>query len=148
MKQLDNLFGQTGLPSNSVEEKTEFRPPESVAQFEQANWNYNNSNGVSGVQNFIHSQQLFQHPYQAKMESSQLMHSKPAYFDSQKPVSFPQQQHLLSDSQFSDVPSKGRSSARRPPHALVTFGFGGTIVILKNCSTFDTDSSFGRKVRP
>ncbi|XP_044491395.1 protein transport protein SEC16B homolog isoform X3 [Mangifera indica] len=144
-KQLDNLFGQTGLPSNSIGEKTEFRPPESVAQFEQANWNYNNSNGVSGVQNFIHSQQLFQHPYQAKMESSQLMHSKPAYFDSQKPVSFPQQQHLLSDSQFSDVPSEGRSSAGRPPHALVTFGFGGTIVILKNCSTFDTDSSFGRK---
>ncbi|XP_031269712.1 protein transport protein SEC16B homolog [Pistacia vera] len=144
-KQSDNLFDSTSHVNNSAEGKAEFRPSGSVAQFEQANWNLDNSNGVSGFQNFIPSQRFSEHHYQTKMESSQLMHFKAGYFDSQKPVSFPKQQQLLSDNQFPYVPSEGRSSAGRPPHALVTFGFGGKIVVLKNCSTFDTNSSFGRK---
>lgn len=33
------------------------------------------------------------------------------------------------------TPSEGRSSAGRPPHALVTFGFGGKLVVMKdNCA--------------
>lgn len=37
-------------------------------------------------------------------------------------------------SQFSYTPNEGRSTAGRPPHALVTFGFGGKILVMKDVS--------------
>ncbi|KAK8934949.1 hypothetical protein KSP39_PZI014831 [Platanthera zijinensis] len=43
-------------------------------------------------------------------------------------------------SQFSYTPNEGRSTAGRPPHALVTFGFGGKILVMKDVSS--SSSSF------
>ncbi|KAA8521376.1 hypothetical protein F0562_012062 [Nyssa sinensis] len=43
---------------------------------------------------------------------------------------------------FSYAPNMGRSSAGRPPHALVTFGFGGQLIVMKDNTSLST-SSYG-----
>ncbi|XP_023916411.2 protein transport protein SEC16B homolog [Quercus suber] len=63
------------------------------------------------------------------------------YFGSQ-PVNF-SQQSFESVHQTSYASNVGRSSAGRPPHALVTFGFGGKLLVMKNSNSSLSSSSFG-----
>ncbi|KAI4327126.1 hypothetical protein L6164_019625 [Bauhinia variegata] len=62
------------------------------------------------------------------------------YPGSQKSVSY-SQQSFQGANQFSYGTHVGRSSAGRPPHALVTFGFGGKLIIMKDSSLLS--SSYG-----
>ncbi|KAJ4727188.1 Protein transport protein sec16 [Melia azedarach] len=140
--QLDDLFGSAGRVNTFGEQLTGFRPSGLVSPFEQASQSAGSSNEVSMFQNFVPFQQFSQHHYQTKMVPDHHMHFKPAYFDSQTSVSFAKQQ-LQSGSQFSYAPSEGRSSAGRPPHALVTFGFGGKLVVLKNDGSHGSKDSLG-----
>ncbi|KAI3453486.1 hypothetical protein Pfo_010149 [Paulownia fortunei] len=55
------------------------------------------------------------------------------YYSNQNSVNF-SQQHIQS-AQISYAPAAGRSSAVRPAHALVTFGFGGKLIVLKDNSS-------------
>uniref|UniRef100_A0A803ND44 Protein transport protein sec16 n=1 Tax=Chenopodium quinoa TaxID=63459 RepID=A0A803ND44_CHEQI len=53
------------------------------------------------------------------------------HYSSQNAAAVPQP--LFSNAHHvSYTPSEGRSSAGRPPHALVTFGFGGKLVVMKD----------------
>ncbi|VVB08259.1 unnamed protein product [Arabis nemorensis] len=45
-------------------------------------------------------------------------------------------------------PSTGRSSDGRPPYALVNFGFGGKLIVMKDNNGSLQSSSFGSQVRP
>ncbi|KAK4422899.1 protein transport protein SEC16B [Sesamum alatum] len=54
-------------------------------------------------------------------------------YNNQNPVDF-SKQHIQS-AQISYTPAAGRSSAGRPAHALVTFGFGGKLIVLKDSSS-------------
>ncbi|CAA0842324.1 Protein transport protein SEC16B homolog [Striga hermonthica] len=54
------------------------------------------------------------------------------FYSNQNPVTFPQQQSL--NAHISHTPASGRSSAGRPPHALVNFGFGGKLIVMRNNS--------------
>lgn len=141
-KQPDNLFGSAGHLNNSAELQLGFRPAGLVASFEPASKNVGSSEGISRFQNFMPFQQFPQRHYQTKMETNQHMNFEPTYFNSHTPVSF-QQQQVQSGSQISYAPSEGRSSAGRPPHALVTFGFGGQLVVLKNNSSYGNKDSLG-----
>ncbi|OIV94615.1 hypothetical protein TanjilG_25839 [Lupinus angustifolius] len=53
------------------------------------------------------------------------------FAESQKPFTY-SQQPIQGGHQQSYAPHVGRSSAGRPPHALVTFGFGGKLIIMKD----------------
>lgn len=64
------------------------------------------------------------------------------YYSNQNSVNF-QQQHIQ-NAQISYAPASGRSSAGRPAHALVTFGFGGKLIVMKNHST--ENMNFGSQV--
>ncbi|XP_054823295.1 protein transport protein SEC16B homolog isoform X2 [Prosopis cineraria] len=57
-----------------------------------------------------------------------------------KPINH-SQQSFPAGQQLSYAPHVGRSSAGRPPHALVTFGFGGKLIIMKDSSLLN--SSYG-----
>ncbi|XP_020584994.1 protein transport protein SEC16A homolog isoform X2 [Phalaenopsis equestris] len=46
-------------------------------------------------------------------------------------------------SKFSCTPNEVRSTAGRPPHALVTFGFGGKIIVMKDDSFSNSSSVSG-----
>ncbi|KAJ6389242.1 hypothetical protein OIU77_027558 [Salix suchowensis] len=57
----------------------------------------------------------------------------------------------FSNQQFSYAPNTGRSSAGRPPHALVTFGFGGKLIVMKDGnslrnSSFDNQGHVGGSI--
>ncbi|KAI4315255.1 hypothetical protein L6164_028085 [Bauhinia variegata] len=62
------------------------------------------------------------------------------YTGSQKSISY-SQPSLQGANQFTYAPHVGRSSAGRPPHALVTFGFGGKLIVMKDSSLLS--SSYG-----
>ncbi|XP_040991416.1 protein transport protein SEC16B homolog isoform X1 [Juglans microcarpa x Juglans regia] len=125
--------------TNSTDQQSRFNPDGSFAQFEQPNWNVDGSNKFSGFQGFIPGDNSAQQQSQTKKELNQHMHFSPAHFDSQKSVNF--SQHLLhSGTQFSHTSNEARSSEGRPPHALVTFGFGGKLVFMKCNSPFHTNS--------
>ncbi|TXG62612.1 hypothetical protein EZV62_009606 [Acer yangbiense] len=136
-KQLENPRGSTAHVNSFVEQQTGFMTSGTVASHELASW------GVSVSQSFSTQQFSPQHN-QSKMEASQQILFNPSYVNNQKPVNF-QPQQIHSRNQFPYAPSESRSSAGRPPHALVTFGFGGKLVVLKNNRSFDTNSTYGSK---
>ncbi|KAL0409369.1 UNVERIFIED_CONTAM: protein transport protein SEC16A [Sesamum radiatum] len=55
------------------------------------------------------------------------------YYNNQNPIDFSKQQ--IQSAQISYTPTAGRSSAGRPAHALVAFGFGGKLIVLKDSSS-------------
>ncbi|XP_077235430.1 protein transport protein SEC16A homolog [Tasmannia lanceolata] len=113
----------------------------------QANHSYDNNNGVTGFQSFASTENLQQFN-QTKFDPSQQTHFSPDYPGIQKSINYSQQPvetGNASFSQFSYAPAEGRSSAGRPPHALVTFGFGGKLVVMKNISSSGTSSAYGNQ---
>ncbi|KAG6472854.1 hypothetical protein ZIOFF_070332 [Zingiber officinale] len=59
-------------------------------------------------------------------------------------------QHSLQDtkaaySQFAYSSDKGRSSAGRPAHALVAFGFGGKLLVVRNATSSSTNIDYGNQ---
>jgi COPII coat assembly protein SEC16 len=75
------------------------------------------------------------------------------FYGEQNTVNFKQQNFGTTNnvasfsSQFGYNPNEERSSAGRPAHALVTFGFGGKLVIMKDSSSYATGFDFGNKVK-
>jgi len=145
-EKLGNHYTSIGHFTDSVNQQSQFNSVGSVVQYEQSNQSVDDSNKVLGFQSFIPNDNFPQHQIQSKKELNQFVHFLPAHLDSQKPVTF-SQQPLQSGTQFSYAPSEERSSAGRPPHALVTFGFGGKLIVMKDNSSFSTNS-YGIQVRP
>ncbi|PQM37295.1 protein transport protein SEC16B homolog [Prunus yedoensis var. nudiflora] len=133
--------------TNSVNQQTGFNPSGSIALNEEVSHGYGISGGIGGFESFHPAGNFSQHQNQAK-EPNQVMSFSPANFDCQKPLHF-SQQPVQSGSQFSHEASVGRSSAGRPPHALVTFGFGGKLIVMKDNSyspakmTYQSQDSVG-----
>ncbi|CAM8877672.1 unnamed protein product [Rhodiola kirilowii] len=100
--------------------------------------NANISRDDHTLRTFNPSRNLSQQFNQAILEPQQQFSND--YYSSQKPSYLPQQLHQ-SGSQFSYIPSMGRSSAGRPPHALVSFGFGGKLIVTKDCTSYVTSSN-------
>lgn len=153
-QKLGNNYSSIGHLTDSVDQQSQFIPVLPVTQYGHSNQNIEDDNKVLEFQSFVPNQNLPQHqslasfvPNQnlprhqspANLELTQHMHFLPAQLDSQKPVIF-SQQPLHSGNQFLSAPSEYRSSAGRPPHALVTFGFGGKLIVMKNNSSFSTNS--------
>ncbi|XAR54948.1 hypothetical protein NMG60_11030295 [Bertholletia excelsa] len=97
---------------------------------------------------FVPSGNLTQEVSQPSMQLNE--HVPNNYYDSQNSVNFSQQQ-FRSTHQFSQAPNMGRSSAGRPPHALVTFGFGGKLIVMKDgnstsISSYGSQGSLGGSI--
>ncbi|KAJ6809169.1 protein transport protein SEC16B-like protein [Iris pallida] len=87
---------------------------------------YHESEGADRFRQFV----------QPKPEENWQAHVSHGCYGDQNSVGYSGQQFrnaTVSNSRFS-YPNEGRSSAGRPPHALVTFGFGGKLVILQDGS--------------
>ncbi|KAM7277041.1 hypothetical protein ACFE04_018907 [Oxalis oulophora] len=97
----------------------------SSAVYEPASQNVGHSFETSPFQNFNPSEQNFK-------SANQHMNFRPSY-DGPKSVEFTQQQ-FMGGAQF---PSSGR-----PPHALVGFGFGGKLLVMKNNSSFQSTLAY------
>lgn len=97
------------------------------------------SNWTGGSQGFVPAAgafQQFNHKLQGQQNGPTDYYSGQIASSNAQPL-FPNA-HQVAYSQ-----SEGRSSAGRPPHALVTFGFGGKLVVMKDST--GGFSSFGSK---
>ncbi|KAG5539867.1 hypothetical protein RHGRI_020177 [Rhododendron griersonianum] len=94
----------------------------------------------SSTHGFVPSWNFSQQPNQPSMQQYEQMHVSKDYSGNQSIISDSQQQ-FQTGHQLSFDPNGGRSSAGRPPHALVTFGFGGKLIVMKDSSL--SASSYG-----
>lgn len=122
-----SVTGQGGIGSpdvhsgNYMDQHSAFRAFEPVSRT-----GYHENEGANRFRQYV----------QPKLEQNWQAHASHGYYADQNSVGYSGQQFqnaTASNSHFSYA-NEGRSSAGRPPHALVTFGFGGKLVILKDGS--------------
>ncbi|XP_057977476.1 protein transport protein SEC16B homolog [Malania oleifera] len=140
-QQLDNLYSSTVSTNNHVDQPKSFSSMGTVPLHEKASRRHDDINGTVGLQSFIPGGNFNQQYNKPKMEQNEQIHFSNDYYASQNTVNF-SQQPLQSNHDFSCASSARRSSAGRPPHALVTFGFGGKLIVLKDNSLLGS-SSYG-----
>ncbi|KAF8369607.1 hypothetical protein HHK36_032370 [Tetracentron sinense] len=141
-QQPKNLYGSRGSVNYYADKQMGFDLIGTVTLSEQTRHNHDGSNEAFGFQSFAPSENLCQPLNQPNMEQSQEMHFSQDYYGSQKSEIF-SQQPFQSGTQFSYAPNGGRSSSGRPPHALVNFGFGGKLIVMKDSSSLVTNSAYG-----
>ncbi|KAG2624162.1 hypothetical protein PVAP13_3KG108754 [Panicum virgatum] len=127
----------------------EFQPPKDhhagqMAYEPSTRDGYSSSNGVANSQDSAPNESM----YMAQMHdySAAHTHVPSNYWGTQASMGFAQQQQIGANGpsqQFGFSPVEQRSSAGRPPHTVVSFGFGGKLVVLKETSsmTANFDSS-------
>ncbi|KAG1359318.1 Protein transport protein sec16 [Cocos nucifera] len=134
-QQLRSFYGSTGHAGSQTDQQTGFKTFEPIV-----NHNYGRSNGVARSQSFVPHESTYQFN-QPKGEQGLQSHLSNSYYGNQSSIDYSQQPFQganASYSQFSYTPDEGRSSAGRPAHALVTFGFGGKLIIMKDANSFGT----------
>ncbi|KAL6981726.1 hypothetical protein U1Q18_023348 [Sarracenia purpurea var. burkii] len=129
--------------SDQQNQQMRFTPSETSTLPEQASQRFCSTNSISGSQTFIPAVNFSPHTNQHKQEPSRQMHFSPAYFESQQSPNF--SQPLQSGTQFPYASGEGRSSAGRPPHALMTFGFGGKLLVMKYSISFTNSANRGQE---
>ncbi|PON40658.1 COPII coat assembly protein, Sec [Parasponia andersonii] len=137
-QQLDNSYSANF--STNKEQQTTFSSFGGVQSYSYngANQGHIEANGTLGFQGFNTVTQPFN---QANVKLNDQKQFSSHFYGSQNPVNFPQQS-FPSGNQFSYSPIVGRSPDGRPPHALVTFGFGGKLIVMKDHDNL-VNSSYG-----
>ncbi|KAF2299063.1 hypothetical protein GH714_030487 [Hevea brasiliensis] len=126
-QQLHNSYDSNVSMYNHVEQQKSFNSLGTVPSYDKLSQGNVNANGFVGSQSFIPSGNFSQQFNQGNLKQNEHMNVSNDYYSSQKPVNF-----SLNNQQFSYAHNTGISSAGRPPHALVTFGFGGKLVVMKD----------------
>lgn len=144
-KQLGNIYSPAYHVDNHAEQKNEFDASRLVAPYKQQSQTFLHGSEISRFQSFIPAQSYTLFSNQTTVQPDQQMQFIPASIDAQKSGDHTQQP-LQIGTPFSSSPNEGRSSAGRPPHALVTFGFGGKLVVMRNNSLFHTTAAYGNQV--
>ncbi|KAL6979748.1 hypothetical protein U1Q18_021403 [Sarracenia purpurea var. burkii] len=139
-QQLENEYSRNFSVNNHVTQHKPYDSRGTVQFYENV---AQNQNGfvTTGSQGFVSSGNFSQQINRANMQQNEQMHASKDYYGNQNSVNFSQQQ-FQSSNQLSYSPNVGRSSAGRPPHALVTFGFGGKLIVMKEINSLST-SSYG-----
>ncbi|MBA0640147.1 hypothetical protein Goklo_023113 [Gossypium klotzschianum] len=143
-KQLGNIYSPADHVDNHAEQKNEFDASRLVAPYKQQSQTFLHGSEISRFQSFIPAQSYTQFSNQTTVQPDQQMQFIPAFIDAQKSGDHPQQP-LQIGTPFSSSPNEGRSSAGRPPHALVTFGFGGKLLVMRNNSLSHTTAPYGNQ---
>ncbi|XWS32372.1 hypothetical protein CRYUN_Cryun23aG0154000 [Craigia yunnanensis] len=143
-KQLGNIYGPADHLDKHAEQQNGFELSRSVAPYKQPSQTFLHGGEVSRFQSFIPVQSYTQFNNRTTVQSDQQMQFTPAFIDAQKSGNHPQQPLRIGTS-FPNSSIEGRSSAGRPPHALVTFGFGGKLVVMRNNSLSHTNTAYGNQ---
>ncbi|KAF8676706.1 hypothetical protein HU200_046820 [Digitaria exilis] len=105
---------------------------------------YGDVNGAMNTRGFVPMQSTYHVQNQANTNPQG--HLSNNYLGTENSMNFNQQQFLganASSLQFGHSPHEGRSSAGRPPHALIAFGFGGKLIVMKETSSMTTSFNSG-----
>jgi len=134
----DNKMGATASDKSTLYEQTS-QVFNSGSEFN----GFQGFNGVTDSQAYAAPEQFWQHNNQCNMEFDK--HFSTSYFNGPKVLNFSQQP--LQSSIQSYVSTEGRSSAGRPPHALVAFGFGGKLIFMKDPNILHTQPAYAGQVK-
>ncbi|TKY55452.1 transport protein SEC16B-like [Spatholobus suberectus] len=139
-QQFDHSFGSSiSVNKDQQNNSTSFG---TVPLYNKGNHDHGLANGTRELQSFAPSGNVVQHFNYSNTQFDDPNNFSNEYANSQKPFSYSQaQQSFQGGHQYSYAPHAGRSSAGRPPHALVTFGFGGKLIVMKDSSF--SSSSYG-----
>lgn len=140
-QQVANHYGTNFQLDNHVNQHQSYDYGGTTSSFNEAN-QVNNEFPVPGSQSFV-PRGSFSQPFSQPLEQNEMMNVSKAY-GNQNQLSY-SQQPVQSGHQMSYASTAGRSSAGRPPHALVTFGFGGKLIVMKD-STALMNASYGNQV--
>ncbi|XP_022757013.1 protein transport protein SEC16A homolog isoform X2 [Durio zibethinus] len=143
-KQLGNIYSPSDNVDNHAEQQNGFEPSRSVAPYKQQSQTFLHGGEISRFQSFIPAWGYSQFSNQTTAQPDQQMQFGPAFTDAQQSGIHPRQPLQIGAS-FSSSPNEGRSSAGRPPHALVTFGFGGKLVVMINNSLSHSTAAYGNQ---
>ncbi|KAL3499609.1 hypothetical protein ACH5RR_038702 [Cinchona calisaya] len=152
-QQSENHYRQNFYASNHVNQQISSDYIGTIPYYEKESKSQNAFSAVSGSQNLVHGRNFSQHFNQPRIEENEHKHISDDYSASSNLVNFPQQQfHVTHQLSYAPTPSSGRSSAGRPPHALVTFGFGGKLIVMKGndsvgALSFGSQNPVGRSIR-
>ncbi|CAI0413262.1 unnamed protein product [Linum tenue] len=137
-QQLHNSYSSNVSMSNHLDNQNSFNTLGTVPSYEKTMQGHPDGNGFLGSQNY--GGNFNQQFNQGNLKQIEQMSFSNDFYASQKPASFTEKSYQNSQ-QNSYQPGTGRSSAGRPPHALVSFGFGGKLVVMKDSTLGNT--SFG-----
>ncbi|XP_072965659.1 protein transport protein SEC16A homolog [Typha angustifolia] len=140
-QQTGNLYSSMGHSGSHTEQQIGYKAFEPVTS-----QNYGIANGVVRSQGFVPAESVYQYN-QPNVGKSPQIHSSSNYYENQNSMN---SQNLFqssnpSFSQFSYASHEGRSSDGRPAHALVTFGFGGKVIVMKDATSTASQFEFGNQ---
>lgn len=141
--QTENLYGSVRHVNNFADQQMSFKEREFVSTYGHASQSYDSQpRSENGFQNLAATKNFYQYN-QYKVEQNQRTHVASDYYGNQQSVNYAQLAHA-SHTNLSYVQSEARSSVGRPPHALVTFGFGGKLIVMKSISSsYGTEDPVG-----
>jgi hypothetical protein len=143
--QLHKSYGSNFSMNNHVDQQKAINSLGTVPSYDKASQSNAEANELVGLQNFVPGGSFSQQYNQGTVKQNEQANFSNDYSCSQEQVSVTHQS-FQSNQQFSYAPNTGRSSAGRPPHALVTFGFGGKLIVMKDGSSL-RNTYFGNQVR-
>lgn len=147
--QVNNSYCTDVSMTNHVNQQKSYDARELVPSYENVNQGRNDFR-KNGSQSFVPAMTFNQPVNQAFVPQNQQKNVSNDYYGDQNSFNSSSPQ-FQSSRQFSQAPDAGRSSAGRPPHALVTFGFGGKLIVMKDdnslsASSYRTQGSLGGTV--
>ncbi|XP_008786953.2 protein transport protein SEC16B homolog [Phoenix dactylifera] len=137
-EQIDNFYGSTGNVVNHLDHQKGYKTLDS-------GHGYGNCNGAAEFQSFIPAEKTYQFN-QPKVVQSLQEHLSDSYYGHQNSINHAQQPIWGTSATYSPCSyalKEGRPSAGHPPHALVTFGFGGKLVVMKDASSLGSKLDYG-----
>ncbi|KAK7406258.1 hypothetical protein VNO78_07881 [Psophocarpus tetragonolobus] len=103
----------------------------SAALYNKVNHDHGLANGTFEPQSFGPSGDTVQRFNYSNTKFGEQKVFSNDFTENKKPLSY-SPQSIQGGHQYSRAPHVGRSSAGRPSHALVTFGFGGKLIVMKD----------------
>lgn len=137
---LENQYDQKTSLNNHISQQNSYQYEGTVPYGEKASQGHNEFSNISRSQSFVSGGNFSQQYNQQQTKKDENMHTSSDYYENQNMTSYSQQQYQ------SYAQSVGRSSDGRPAHALVSFGFGGKLIIMKDNNNALGNSSFGGQV--
>ncbi|KAF3795216.1 transport protein SEC16B-like protein [Nymphaea thermarum] len=134
-----NMNQSAGNMRYHMDRRISHETPEAVSTYWQATNSYESEIDRSRSQSFSFPDRTYGFDQSSVMQGKQSHYSHSSYRD-QQPSNYLQPGDL-SHSSVSRGSAVGRTSAGRPLHALVTFGFGGRIVVMKANDPFSRNSA-------
>lgn len=143
--QTESHYDSTGSSNNHTDQYMGFKAKEPDSLYYQPSHGYDGNNVSTGFHGFTSTENLYTFN-QPKVEQRQQTHFSSNNFGYQTSLNYSPQPFQTENASFAQIsysPNEGRTSAGRPPHALVTFGFGGKLIIMKSSSYRSQDSVGG-----